>query len=73
MLLDCGNSILYDYGSSEACDMTCSGNPLEICGGPDAINIYQIGTAAYTVGPASLVKSYNGWIVTECWQYGSIV
>ena len=26
------------------CDMTCSGNPLEYCGGPDRLNMYQYET-----------------------------
>jgi len=35
---------------------------------PSAVNVYRNGDATYTVGPASLVSSYNGWIVTQCWQ-----
>jgi hypothetical protein len=66
---DCGNSILYNYGTSNACGMPCSGNSHETCGGPNAIDIYQIQGLPYTVGPASTVKSYNGWKVTVCWEY----
>jgi len=64
----CGNSILYNYGRSQACNMPCSGNALETCGGPNAINIYLNAGWDYTVGPASMVQSYNGWRVTTCWN-----
>ena len=41
--------------------MACSGAPAEMCGGPNAINIYNYNNLPYTVGPASAVFSYNGY------------
>ena len=46
---DCGNAIsngntLAPDGPS-SCNMICSGNSSEYCGGPNRINIYQIGAA----------------------------
>jgi hypothetical protein len=56
---DCGNGILYAYGSSESCEVAClGGNTGVTCGGPDAIQ-------TYTVGLASLLFSYNGWITAH--------
>jgi len=57
----CGNSILYNYGTSNGCSMTCSGDSNEICGGPNAINIYNYNSLPYTVGPASAIFSYDGY------------
>ncbi|KAJ7580259.1 WSC domain-containing protein [Mycena floridula] len=59
----CGNAILYNHGGplTSGCDMTCSGDATENCGGAGTINIYQNGNTPYTVGPASALPSYNGW------------
>jgi len=64
----CGNARLYDYGSSENCNMACSGNASQTCGGPDAIDIFSYAGASYTYGPAALLKSYKNWVITECWE-----
>ncbi|KIM43418.1 hypothetical protein M413DRAFT_25789 [Hebeloma cylindrosporum] len=65
----CGNGILYNYGLSESCNMDCpGGNTSVTCGGPDAIQIYSTGAGPYTVGPASLLFSYNGWITAHCYE-----
>ncbi|KAJ6549867.1 WSC domain-containing protein [Mycena capillaripes] len=51
----CGNALLYVYGVSEACDMACSGNTSEFCGGPKALNLYQFADMPFTTGPSSTV------------------
>ena len=49
--------------------MPCTGNPGEICGGPDAINIYQHGLQLFTTGPVNrLVQRYKGFHLTQCWM-----
>ncbi|KAJ6465330.1 WSC domain-containing protein, partial [Mycena sanguinolenta] len=62
----CGNALLYVYGSSEACDMPCSGNASEFCGGPDSLNLYQFADLPFTTGPPSTVMSYKLWRYWEC-------
>jgi len=64
----CGNAILYDYGSSEQCNMPCPGNPSNTCGGPDAMQVYSTGAGPYTTPPTSFLLTYNGWQITECWE-----
>ncbi|CAG8746658.1 9658_t:CDS:2, partial [Acaulospora colombiana] len=57
--------------NANICTMTCSGDSSQTCGGPDAINIYVKDSYAYTTGPASVLPSYNGYDVTQCWQDAS--
>ncbi|KAF9522371.1 WSC domain-containing protein [Crepidotus variabilis] len=64
----CGNAILYNYGSSTSCTMPCAGNPLEICGGSRATNVYTTGVRSYTVGPATVLQSYSNWLYSLCWE-----
>ncbi|PVF98143.1 WSC-domain-containing protein [Serendipita vermifera] len=65
----CGNTIMgNNRPSANICTMTCSGDSSQKCGGPDAINIYVKDNYPYTVGPASVLPSYNGYDVTQCWQ-----
>ncbi|TFK42314.1 WSC domain-containing protein [Crucibulum laeve] len=65
----CGNALLYQYeGTMNPCSYPCSGNSLEICGGSSSINVYQNGNMPFTSGPSSILRSYNGWIFTQCWQ-----
>jgi hypothetical protein len=37
--------------SDSACAMTCSGNSGEICGGPDLLSVYSIGTPEFAIVP----------------------
>jgi hypothetical protein len=68
--IDCGYGILYNYGSSESCNMPCpGGSPGVTCGGPVAIQVYSTGAGPYTVGPASVLPSYNGYKAALCWEY----
>ena len=45
----CGNSY-GKYGKSEACNMACSGNPAEMCGGSFANSVYRTGIKAAPAG-----------------------
>jgi hypothetical protein len=55
--------------TSGICNMRCAGDSSQTCGGPDALNIYVKNNYPYTVGPASVLDSYNGYAKTQCWQY----
>ncbi|KAJ6467759.1 WSC domain-containing protein [Mycena sanguinolenta] len=68
----CGNALLYVYGTSEACDMPCSGNASEFCGGPDALNLYQFADTPFTTGPPSPVFRYKNWGWWACINQVSI-
>ncbi|KAJ7917393.1 hypothetical protein B0H13DRAFT_1608409, partial [Mycena leptocephala] len=62
----CGNALLYGYGASTACNKPCSANAFELCGGPDALNLYQFADTPFTTGPASTVILYKNWIWWGC-------
>ncbi|KAJ6460214.1 WSC domain-containing protein [Mycena sanguinolenta] len=62
----CGNTLLYMYGSSESCDMPCSGNASEVCGGPKSLDLYQVAGTQFTTGPPSTVWSYKRWNFWGC-------
>ncbi|KAJ7472198.1 WSC domain-containing protein [Mycena latifolia] len=62
----CGNALLHVYGASQACDMPCSANASEYCGGPTALNLYQFADIPFTTGPASTVFSYKTWVWWGC-------
>ncbi|KAG8805415.1 hypothetical protein FRC17_005529, partial [Serendipita sp. 399] len=65
----CGNTIMYDnHPQSGICTKPCAGDSSKMCGGPNAINIYVKDNYQYTVGPASVLESYNGYSKTQCWQ-----
>ncbi|KAJ6505171.1 hypothetical protein C8R45DRAFT_545444, partial [Mycena sanguinolenta] len=57
----CGNALLYGHGLSGACSQACSGNASELCGGPNALNVYQFADTPFTTGPASTVFVYKQW------------
>ncbi|KAG8829858.1 hypothetical protein FRC17_005894 [Serendipita sp. 399] len=66
----CGNTITGNNrpSSGGTCSMRCTGDSNKTCGGPDAINIYVKDNFQYTVGPAAVLDSYNGYSKTQCWQ-----
>ncbi|KAJ7885720.1 WSC domain-containing protein [Mycena olivaceomarginata] len=70
----CGNALLYGYGTSQMCDMPCSGNTSEFCGGPKALNLYQFADTPFTTGPASTKLTYKNWVwwgcMDELWPLG---
>ncbi len=49
------------YSQSRYCDMPCTGNPLEICGGGCANSVYQvsIGSKKFMPNPALGWKSFE--------------
>ncbi|KAM0794890.1 WSC domain-containing protein [Usnea florida] len=61
----CGNAIAGgstvaagDTADTSGCNMVCSGNSTEYCGGPNRINIYNyVAIAAYSAMPSSLTMS----------------
>jgi hypothetical protein len=59
--------------SASKCSMACTGDSTQQCGGPDALNIYVKDSYPFTVGPASVLDSYNGYPKTQCWQYVRIL
>jgi hypothetical protein len=67
----CGNTIVGNNRpiDNSKCNMACNGNSNQLCGGPGALNLYVNNNYQFTEGPASVVQSYNGWEVTQCWQY----
>lgn len=67
----CGNTIVGDNRPIDGshCNMVCSGNPTELCGGAAALNLYVNNNFQFTTGPASVVvRSYNGYTLNECWE-----
>ncbi len=66
--LVCGNALLFDYGCSDNCSAACSGNSTQICGGPNALSIYETGKVTFTEGPAAILPGYKNWEFTQCWQ-----
>ncbi|KAL0940159.1 copper radical oxidase [Colletotrichum truncatum] len=57
----CDNSILTGAKPASNCNMLCSGNNTEYCGGPDRVNIYQSNSKAKTAG---IIPS--GWTAQGC-------
>ena len=66
----CGNTIIGDNRPIDPskCNMVCTGNINELCGGAGALNLYVNNGYQFTEGPASLVELYNDWTVNECWE-----
>ncbi|KAG9042501.1 hypothetical protein FS842_002167, partial [Serendipita sp. 407] len=52
----------------ESCNMPCTGDNTQICGGTDTIYIYVKDNFPYTVGPPSPLSNYNGYSKTSCWR-----
>jgi len=56
--IDCGNTIKGSNGpapdGNAKCDMKCLGNPNEICGGPNRMNLYSHNAFASTSVPATV-------------------
>jgi hypothetical protein len=69
--IDCGNTVFGNNrpASADTCSMACAGDSTQTCGGANAISIYVKDDYQFTVGPASVVESYNGYDKTQCWQY----
>ena len=69
--LGCGNNINSPGAptSQSACNQACIGNNAEVCGGPDALQMYKF-TGTYPIG-ASVVPSVGTWISSGCYRYGA--
>ena len=59
--------------AASSCNMECSGNPSEFCGGPNALNVYKYtgtglssGGGAGGVGPVTSGLP-TGWSYNGCW------
>ncbi|KAF3037548.1 hypothetical protein E8E11_001641 [Didymella keratinophila] len=79
----CGNSLRCPSAPTvaSACNMVCNGNATEVCGGPNAMNVYHLGNdlvqacgvtvastssaAAPTVTPATLCPKSHNTIYTD--------
>jgi hypothetical protein len=64
--LDCGNSLASGSGSAPTsdCNMACSGNATEACGGPNRLNLYWSGTT----GPSTNLGVGN-WSFSGCYTW----
>ncbi|EDQ99397.1 uncharacterized protein LACBIDRAFT_335035 [Laccaria bicolor S238N-H82] len=68
----CGNADMYGRHritpASSACNFPCAGNPVQICGGANGLNIYDRSGKGLTVGPPSPFTSpYNNtWFFNAC-------
>ncbi|KAG8871579.1 hypothetical protein FRC20_010402 [Serendipita sp. 405] len=56
----CGYNTPPTPATDGRCDMPCKGNPSELCGGGNGINVYKAD------GPTNL-PTYNGWTHTDCY------
>ncbi|QIW95400.1 hypothetical protein AMS68_000918 [Peltaster fructicola] len=66
----CGNSIASGLNQTDAtCNMACSGNSAEVCGGPNLLTIYYANTAAPI--PPSVNPGPPGWTSYGCYAEGS--
>ncbi|KAF2816474.1 WSC-domain-containing protein [Mytilinidion resinicola] len=66
----CGNTLIGNNQpiSDATCNMPCSGNANELCGGPGALNLYIKDNYPFTTGPAFALASYKGYAKTQCWE-----
>ncbi|PVF94002.1 WSC-domain-containing protein [Serendipita vermifera] len=65
----CGNTIMgSNRPTTGGCNMRCTGDSAQICGGANAINIYVKDNYQYTTGPATVLDSYGGYSKTQCWE-----
>jgi Glyoxal oxidase N-terminus/WSC domain len=78
----CDNKLGADSVKSTACNMACSGDATETCGGPGALNLYKYvsGTASSTTTPTSSTTSSTpssvatipaGWAYQGCYIDGA--
>jgi len=54
---------------SSKCNKPCDGDFREMCGGSNALNLYQNGQQKYTRGPvAVLAQNVSDYWFTACWK-----
>lgn len=56
-------SVTMKTAPATACNMACSGNSAETCGGSNALSIYN----STTLAPSSLQTAVGGWPYSGCW------
>ncbi|KAJ7022822.1 hypothetical protein C8F04DRAFT_970959, partial [Mycena alexandri] len=67
----CGNALLYVYTVPQGnCVLPCAGNASELCGGSQALNLYQFADTPFTTGPPSTVFNYPNWVRWACINEG---
>ncbi|KAJ7758676.1 WSC domain-containing protein [Mycena metata] len=67
----CGNALLYVYTVPQGnCVLPCAGNASELCGGSQALNLYQFADTPFTTGPPSTVFEYKNWLRWACIDAG---
>ncbi|KAJ7059473.1 hypothetical protein C8F01DRAFT_989546, partial [Mycena amicta] len=60
-------ALLYVYDVPQGnCALPCVGNTSELCGGPDALNLYQFADTPFTTGPPSTVFRSGNWLRWAC-------
>ena len=61
---DCGNTLAAGSGPAPStdCDMTCTGNATEACGGPMRLNLFWSGTSGPQTNPGT-----GGWSFVGCY------
>ncbi|KAG8756841.1 hypothetical protein FRC14_002619 [Serendipita sp. 396] len=66
----CGNTIMGNNRptSRDACNMPCTGDGNQTCGGADAIQIYVKDDFSYTFGPMRVLEVYHEYWKTQCWR-----
>ena len=67
--LGCGNEINSPGApiSQSACNQACTGDSTEVCGGPNALQLYNF-TGANPLG-ASVIPAAGGWTSQGCYRY----
>lgn len=67
----CGNAMLNDHlvVADTQCSIACAGNPAEMCGGLDAMNVYHVGDNSFTSGPAAIPPAMGDWTFFACSQF----
>lgn len=63
----CGNTLATGSGPAPDgdCDMTCSGNATEACGGPNRLNLFWSGTTGPETNPGT-----GNWTFSACYTEG---
>ncbi|KAL0933748.1 copper radical oxidase (WSC domain-containing protein) [Colletotrichum truncatum] len=64
----CGNTMIGQNRpiADTNCNNPCKGNPSQLCGGSAAMNLYVRDNYAFTMGPAAVLQSANGWNTPVC-------
>lgn len=60
----CGSSLPVKVATDGRCDMTCNGNPQQLCGGGNGLSVYQRPVAATQ---PTTVQSYKTWSYDNCY------